>query len=40
MYNNDINETLIHQIADGLVRSGLRDAGFVYVNLDAGVRCT
>lgn len=29
-----INETLIQQVADALVSSGLRDAGYVYVNID------
>ena len=30
----DINEKLIKEIADAIVESGLRDAGYVYVNLD------
>lgn len=29
-----INETLIQQVADALVSSGLREAGYVYVNID------
>ena len=29
-----IDEALIHETADALVKSGLRDAGYVYVNLD------
>ena len=30
----NIDEELIHETADALVKSGLRDAGYVYVNLD------
>lgn len=30
----DINETVIKQAADILVKSGLRDRGYVYLNLD------
>jgi alpha-galactosidase len=30
----NINETLIQQVADALVSTGLRDAGYVYVNID------
>eukprot|EP00729_Bicosta_minor_P029311 gene29311-23988_t len=37
MYENQINESLVLRIADGLVASGLADAGFKYINLDAGV---
>src|SRR5690606_35517961 len=33
-YGCNIDETLIRQTADILVASGLRDAGYVYVNLD------
>ena len=33
-YGCDIDETLIKSTADALVSSGLRDAGYVYVNLD------
>ena len=33
-YGCNIDETLIRQTADALVASGLRDAGYVYVNLD------
>ena len=32
-----INETLIHDLADALVSTGLRDKGFRFLNLDAGV---
>ena len=34
---NDINETIIEDIAAGMVSSGLREAGYRYVNMDAGV---
>lgn len=30
----EINETLIKQVADAIVDSGLKDAGYTYVNLD------
>jgi alpha-galactosidase len=30
----NINETLIKEVADALVASGLRDAGYQYVNID------
>ena len=30
----DINEDLIRQTADAMVSSGMRDAGYVYVNID------
>ena len=33
-YGCNIDETLIKRTADSLVSSGLRDAGYVYVNLD------
>ena len=36
-FENGINETLVLSIAENVVSSGLRDAGYVYVNLDAGV---
>jgi alpha-galactosidase len=32
----DIDEALIRETADALVASGMRDAGYVYVNLDDG----
>ncbi len=35
-FGPEINEQLIRETADALVASGLRDAGFVYVNLDDG----
>ena len=30
----DINEEIIRGVADKMVESGLRDAGYVYLNLD------
>jgi alpha-galactosidase len=30
----DIDETLIKEIADAIVESGMKDAGYIYVNLD------
>lgn len=30
------NDTLIREVADALVSSGLRDAGYIYVNIDDG----
>ena len=33
-FDCDIDETLIKETADALVSTGLRDSGFVYVNLD------
>jgi|GEM_PF-184573 len=33
-FQGDINEHTIVQIADAMVSSGLRDAGYVYINLD------
>lgn len=33
-FGTDINEKVIMEIADALVETGLRDAGYVYVNLD------
>eukprot|EP00038_Savillea_parva_P010865 m.193374 g.193374 ORF g.193374 m.193374 type:complete len:481 (-) comp18907_c0_seq1:27-1469(-) len=35
-FNTDINSTLVIQLADALVSTGLRDAGFTTLNLDAG----
>jgi len=34
---DNVNQTFIHGIADAFVSTGLRDAGYEYVNLDAGV---
>ena len=36
-FENDINESVVLDIAGALVSSGLRDLGYVYLNLDAGV---
>lgn len=33
-FHTDINEQLIKEIADAMVETGLRDAGYIYVNLD------
>jgi alpha-galactosidase len=30
----DINEKLIRETADAMVKSGMRDAGYIYVNID------
>ncbi|MBM4094875.1 MAG: hypothetical protein FJ276_36510, partial [Planctomycetes bacterium] len=35
-YGTDINEKLIQKVADAMVDSGMRDAGYVYVGLDDG----
>lgn len=35
-FARDVDETVIRQIAARLVSTGLRDAGYVYVNLDGG----
>jgi alpha-galactosidase len=34
IFNGNIDETKIKQIADAMVSSGMRDAGYVYLNLD------
>lgn len=34
IFHGDINETKIKQIADAMVSSGMKDAGYVYLNLD------
>lgn len=33
-FQGDINEQIIVQITDAMVSSGLRDAGYVYINID------
>ncbi len=33
-FESEISETVVYEIADALERSGLRDAGYVYINLD------
>ena len=35
-FGPDIDDRTIREIADALVRTGLRDAGYVYVNIDDG----
>ncbi len=35
-YGTDITEKLIKEVADAMVESGMRDAGYVYVGLDDG----
>jgi alpha-galactosidase len=35
-FGTEINEQVIHATADAIVASGLREAGYVYVNLDDG----
>eukprot|EP01042_Synura_sphagnicola_P019301 gene19301-24426_t len=35
-FATDIDDKTVRQIADALVSSGLRDAGYVYVNIDDG----
>jgi alpha-galactosidase len=35
-FHHDISDALVRQQADALVASGMRDAGYVYVNIDGG----
>ena len=35
-FANDINETVIMQMADAMVSTGLAKAGYEYINVDAG----
>ena len=35
-FGDDINEAIILETIDAMVSNGLRDAGYVYVNLDDG----
>ncbi|WP_298331579.1 glycoside hydrolase family 27 protein [Asticcacaulis sp.] len=35
-FNTDIDDKTVREIADALVSSGLKDAGYVYVNIDDG----
>ncbi|GIM91203.1 glycoside hydrolase family 27 protein [Paractinoplanes toevensis] len=39
-YGLDVTDTLIRETADAMVSSGLRDAGYVYVNIDDGWQAT
>ena len=34
VFHENINEKQIQEIADAMVSSGLRDAGYIYLNLD------
>jgi alpha-galactosidase len=34
IFHENINETQIKQIADAMVTSGMKDAGYIYLNLD------
>jgi len=36
-FETKINQTLVQEMADAMVSTGLRDAGYSYLNLDAGV---
>lgn len=35
-YGLDINEQLIKEQADAMVKSGLKDAGYMFINIDDG----
>jgi alpha-galactosidase len=35
-FGQEIDDTTVRQIADALVKTGLRDAGYLYVNIDDG----
>jgi alpha-galactosidase len=35
-FHHDISDALIRQQADAMVASGMRDAGYVYINIDGG----
>lgn len=35
-FHHDISDALVREQADAMVRSGMRDAGYVYVNIDGG----
>jgi alpha-galactosidase len=35
-YQHDISDTLVRAQADAMVASGMRDAGYVYINIDGG----
>ena len=34
IFHQDINEKLIKEIVDAIVESGMKDAGYIYLNLD------
>jgi alpha-galactosidase len=33
-FRNQVSDKLLREVADGMVRNGLKDAGYVYVNID------
>jgi len=33
-FRNEVSDQLVRQVADAMVRNGMRDAGYVYVNID------
>jgi len=33
-FRNQVSDKLVREVADGMVRNGLKDAGYVYVNID------
>src|SRR5690606_21245090 len=35
-FATDINEELIIGVADAMIENGMRDAGYIYINLDDG----
>jgi alpha-galactosidase len=36
----DVDESLIRATADAMVSSGMKDAGYQYVNIDMGLICS
>ena len=38
-FGHHINEEIIRSQADALVSKGLKDAGYIYVNIDDGAWC-
>lgn len=33
-FRNQVSDQLVRQVADGMVRNGMKDAGYIYVNID------
>ena len=33
-FRDQVSDKLVREVADGMVRNGLKDAGYVYVNID------
>ena len=33
-FRNQVSDKLVREVADGMVRNGMRDAGYIYVNID------